>query len=299
MRFVKNYMRDEKLRHALNELTRETYGFDFESWVTNGYFEDDYIPYSYEEDGRIIANVSVNLMNFIQNGQEKYYIQLGTVMTKKEFRNRGYARRLMEKVIADYSEKCDGIYLFGNLKALEFYDKLGFLRGTQYRYILKVDAGLILQKKANALDEVGCFKKVDATEPLQKIKYMEALRNSAVNAALDQKNKYALQMFYTAEMEQVYYSEKLDCYVIMEANNNTLCLQSVVCQKSIRLEDVIGYIKGEYDTIILGFAPCKEDVELFEAHPFDGEEDYRLFYMGKRLESIEKEKLYFPELSHA
>ena len=52
MNTVKDYMRDEKLRHELNELTDKTFGFDFESWVSNGYFQGDYIPYSLEEAGK-------------------------------------------------------------------------------------------------------------------------------------------------------------------------------------------------------------------------------------------------------
>ena len=32
----------------------------FESWVTGGYFEGDYIPYSFIEDGKIVFNVSAN-----------------------------------------------------------------------------------------------------------------------------------------------------------------------------------------------------------------------------------------------
>ena len=32
---------------------------------------------------------------------------------------------------------------------------------------------------------------------------------------------------------------------------------------------------------------------------YDGADDYRLFYLGEQLKSIENEKLYFPELSHA
>lgn len=287
MRFVKDYMRDATLRHALNELTEEIYGFNFENWVVNGYYEGDYIPYSYEENGRMIANVSVNKMKFIQNGQKKYYIQLGTVMTDKEFRNRGYARALIEKVLADYRGQCDGIYLFGNLEALEFYDKLGFSRGMQYRYILKKEV-----KSAR----IDCFQLV---EPFQKSRYMDALRHSAVNAALEQENKYALQMFYSSDMEQVYYSEKLDCYVVMEEENGTLYLQSIICRERIRLEQVLEHIGEEYDHMILGFAPCGEDADMFDAQPYDGDDDYRLFYYGEALGKIETEKLYFPQLSHA
>lgn len=39
--------------------------------------------------------------------------------------------------------------------------------------------------------------------------------------------------------------------------------------------------------------------DLFDAEPYDGAEDYRLFYLGDTLKSIEQEKLYFPEFSHA
>ena len=35
------------------------------------------------------------------------------------------------------------------------------------------------------------------------------------------------------------------------------------------------------------------------AEKYDGADDYRLFYLGEQLKSIENEKLYFPELSHA
>jgi len=38
---------------------------------------------------------------------------------------------------------------------------------------------------------------------------------------------------------------------------------------------------------------------ICESEIYDGADDYRLFYMGEELESIEKERLYFPDLSHA
>lgn len=299
MRLVKDYMKDDTLRHALNKLTQETFGFDFEAWVTNGYYEGDYIPYSYEENGRMIANVSVNRMEFIQNGKERYYLQLGTIMTGKEFRNRGYARELVNKVLEDYAGKCDGIYLFGDLSALGFYDKVGFSRGMQYQYILKEDAGNVLQNKAKEMDEADSFLPVNREEPLCKSRYMDAVRHSAVNAALEQKNKFGLQMFYTAGMENVFYSRKLDCYVVMQIRNGTLYLQSIIGTKRICLEKSLSYIKEEYDGMILGFAPCREDSDLFDAQLFDGKEDYRFFYYGEELKTIESEKLYFPKLSHA
>lgn len=299
MGFIKDYMNNTILRHELNDLTQEVFGFDFEDWVQNGYYEGDYIPYSYEENGRLIANVSVNRMEFIQNGQERYYIQLGTVMTKEEFRKQGYAKRLMERVLEDYKENCDGIYLFANLNALDFYKKMGFSIEMQYRYTLKEDIIVKIQEIAKKHITEDCFKQIDASEQLQKNRYMEAVRHSAVNTALEQKNKYALQMFYTARMENVYYSSKLDCYIVMERQEDILYLQSIICTKKIRLEEILSYIQEEYTNLILGFTPCTEDTCLCISQIYDGEDDYRLFFYGEKLKDIETEKLYFPELSHA
>ena len=69
MQLIKDYMRQDALRHALNDLTRATYNFDFERWYQDGYWEGDYIPYSFLEDDKVISNVSVNRMRFNQRGQ--------------------------------------------------------------------------------------------------------------------------------------------------------------------------------------------------------------------------------------
>ena len=119
-------MNDISLRHELNALTQETFGFDFEGWVTNGYYEGDYIPYSYEEDGKLIANVSANRMEFVQNGKEKFYIQLGTVMTRKEFRNQGHARRLMENVLAGMRENATAFIYMAIWMRWNFMKKWAF-----------------------------------------------------------------------------------------------------------------------------------------------------------------------------
>ncbi|MDD6156285.1 MAG: GNAT family N-acetyltransferase [Lachnospiraceae bacterium] len=100
MKFVKDYMTDAVLRHELNELTEATFGFDFENWVINGYYEGDYIPYSFEEDGKILSNVSANIMHFVQNGEKRTYIQIGTVMTASEYRKQGLARAICPKQVS-------------------------------------------------------------------------------------------------------------------------------------------------------------------------------------------------------
>lgn len=299
MRLVKDYMKNDILRHELNELTQATFGFDFESWVTNGYFEGDYIPYSFEEDGKILSNVSVNLMHFVQNEEKRNYIQLGTVMTAADHRKQGLARKLMEHILEEYEGKCDGIYLFANLSALDFYRKMGFEERTQSQYTLRDDVKLDIQRSIAIKARNNGFVKLDSSDVESKKKYCEAVRNSVVNGAFEQENKYALQMFYTSNLENVYYSKELDCFIVLELNGETLELQSVISPKYISLKKILSEIDLDYKELKLGFTPSHDEADLFEATLFDGGDDYRLFCRGSRLESIEQEKLYFPTFSHA
>lgn len=292
MELVCDYMRDDTLRHALNELAKKTFQIDFEDWVTGGYFEGDYIPYSFMENGKIISNVSANRMTFLQNGVERNYIQIGTVMTDENYRRQGLAKKLIDHVIKQYKDNCDGFYLFANLEALEFYDQCGFSRVTEYRYEVK-------EEFCKRRSEGERFMPVNTADGKMKQKYMDMIRHSAVNSSMEQINKFGLQMFYTADMENVCYAKDLDCFIVAETEGDTLFLQSIICENQVALSDVLCRMSGEYHECRLGFVPDRKDMDMCIAEKYDGAEDYRLFYFGEKLKSIEKEKLYFPELSHA
>lgn len=291
MELISNYLRDDNLRHALNELTRKTFCFDFEGWVTGGYFEGDYIPYSYIEDGKILANVSANIMKFRQNGVMKNYIQLGTVMTDEAYRRQGLAAKLIKHVVETYEKDCDGIYLFGNLDSLGFYRKTGFKEGLQYSCRVK--------KEFLPTGTASGFVPVDSADKTMKEKYMDAVRNSAVNSSLEQINKFGLQMFYTSGMEGIFYAEDIDCFIAVEKDGDALLLNSVISKNSVSLKQVLDRLEGSISEIRLGFTPLAQDLEMCELTVFDGADDYRLFYIGDEIKSLEKEKLYFPEFSHA
>lgn len=282
-------MRVEESRHMLNDLTRKTFGFDFESWVTNGYFEGDYIPYSIEHEGKIISNVSANRMVFLQNGIVRNYIQIGTVMTDENYRKQGLAADLIRHVIKEYEHACDGIYLFGNLDAIGFYQKMGFEMMNQYRYAVKDE--FCRSEKAETR-----FKPVkDLGEEKRKL-YLDRVRESAPHSSFEQMNKYGLQMFYTSSLDNVFYAEDLNCFIVLEQEDGPV-LQSVLCNEKVALTEVLRRL--DIQNCRLGFTPLDEDKEKCISEMYDGGEDYRLFYMGEVLRAIERDKLYFPDLSHA
>jgi predicted acetyltransferase len=85
----------------------------------------------------VVANVSVNLLEFIINGEKKSAIQIVTVMTYSNYRNRGLSASLMNKVLEEYENKSDFIYLFANQNVLEFYPKFGFKSVNEYQFSLE------------------------------------------------------------------------------------------------------------------------------------------------------------------
>ena len=297
MELIKHYMEDDRLRAALNALTRKTFGFDFEGWYLSDGWEGDYLPYALMDGGRMIANVSVNRMRFLQNGQERHYVQLGTVMTDEAFRRRGLASQLMRAAMDDMRGECDGFYLFGDLSALGFYDSLGFSRITETRYALREDTRQAMAGHAAQRRESALFSPVAPGDAARAARYREALCDSAACSALEHVNRRSLHLFYTRSMKTVRYCPELDAFCVLGREDGETVLQSVLCAQRLPLEEVLSRIDAPVDR--LGFAPEASDAKWFEAQPWDGGEDYRLFILGDALRAVQTDGLCFPALSHA
>ena len=93
-----------------------------------------YIPYTLLCKDDAVANVSVNVLDFKTLEGFKHCIQIGTVMTKKNFRELGLSRFLMEQVLQEWDSKCDLIYLYANKSVLDLYPKFGFNPVKEYTY---------------------------------------------------------------------------------------------------------------------------------------------------------------------
>lgn len=290
-RLIADYLSEEALRRELNELARMVFHFDFEAWVQSGGDVGDYIPYSYEENGRLIANASANIMLFQQGAQVKRYIQIGTVMTAPDSRRRGYASELVARIIKDWQKTTDGIYLFADLSAAEFYQKLGFQGLIETRCFVP---------EMRRLSGTGqSFKKVSPKDSALAERYRQTLREAAVNADLEQLNRWGLTMFYTADLDQVYYAKDIDCFICLEAEEGKMTLNSIVSRRTVQLQAILQRLPQNAGRLDLGFTPKAEDLVLVEQEPYDGGEDYRLFYIGNDLKRIETDGLFFPALSHA
>ena len=311
MRLIRDYMQDAAARAALGALTQAAFGFDFEAWAARGFCaRGAYVPYSFEEDGRILSNVSVNRMEFRLNGEKRRWLQLGTVATREDMRGRGLARRLVEIALADSMDGCDGVYLFANPEAAGFYEKCGFTRGIEYRSFPRAEAYLNTDARLSSLRERGDsraearldtgarFVPVNPGDERALAAYQRAVHETEPYAALWQENGFGLAMFYTMNAENAYYCPALDAHAVVEDGS----LNAVFARNMPLLRAVLAALAASENVetpTVIGFTPRPEDADACVREPWDGGDDYRLYGRGRVLEEIAANRLCFPALSHA
>jgi predicted N-acetyltransferase YhbS len=288
--FFKGYQKDDQRRAAFNQLAEKTFPITFEVWYKSGFWNEKYIPYTLFDGSKAIANVSANIMDFNVLGERKRFIQLGTVMTDVDYRNKGLSRFLMEKVLEEWNGKCDFVYLYANSTVLDFYPKLGFAPVKEYEYFKSV-------KSAGS----STFVKLNMDEQTNRDTLHDYVRNTKIFGKLSMQENADLVLFYciTSMKNRVYYSKPLDVIVIAKFNNEQLHLLDVFSKVDVSLDDVISSLIDEkVKTVSLGFTP--KDCTSFEMRKIDEvEKDEVLFIQNSRTALFDENELMFPLLSHA
>lgn len=283
----KNYRDNTSLRESFNKLANSIFSLNFEDWYQNGLWTDKYNPYSIVKDGEVIANVSVNQTDLIFDGNIKHFLQLGTVMTKEDFRNQGLIREIMAAIDADYSGKIDGIYLFANDSVLDFYPKFGFEKAVEYLYSKQISNSGECQ-----------FVKTPMYEKITWERLRSAMERNVFQGRLDLIRNPELILFYVTKFmqENVYYHADSDTYVIAEFDGEEIFLHNVFSSTLNRLDEVTALFGRGIKKVKLGFVPKKEDryesAELFT-------EDCTFFIRSENPPIFISEKLRIPSLAHA
>lgn len=284
---IKNYRDNDLLRHSFNELAAKTFGLDFEDWYQNGFWSDNYIPYSLVKDGRVVANVSVNRTDMAFAGVVKHFLQLGTVMTDEAYRNQGFIREIMKQINDDYLGKADGIYLFANDSVLDFYPKFGFQQSKEYQYSREITNTGACQFEPLLMNSPARWKLLE-----------DAMETNIFHGRFDMIQNNGLILFYVTKymQENVYYHGPSDTYVIADTDGKNLFLHNVFSGTLTELDQVIELFGKGIRHVTLGFVPMDpEKYEVTEVH----EEDCTLFIKGSALKIMEQERLRIPSLSHA
>lgn len=286
MTIVKHYRDKEALRASFNALAEATFGLNFENWYRMGYWGDNYEPYSVLEDGKIVANVSLNRTDLVIAGERKRIYQLGTVMTHPEYRNRGYIRALMAEIEKDTAD-ADGIYLFANDSVLEFYPRFGFGKNREFLYSKPVS-----QTGENRMIPV----KMDTQANRDRL--AAAMAESTFPTGCTMVDNPGLIFFYAAQFmqENVYFCEDLNAWVIAEEEDGVLTIHNVFGRGNLSLDAVIAAFGESVREVALGFSPA--DTAGWDCREYH-EEDCTFFTKGEVFRDFADKKLRIPTLSHA
>nr|WP_269144149.1 GNAT family N-acetyltransferase [Clostridium guangxiense] len=279
--------KDDSYRGSFNALTEKTFGFNFENWYQGGYWKGKYIPYSLMDGDKVVSNVSANLMDLEVFGEKKKYIQLGTVMTDEFYKKQGLARRLMEKVLADYKDKSDLIYLFANDSAVHFYPKFGFTKIDQY----------VCTKVISKTENGGAFRKLNMNDLNDRVLVYNKAKAAFPIAQIFMCNNGELTMFYCDGFmkNSVYYVPCYDAVVVVDFNKDELKLFDIFCEKKVSADDIINCVVNEnIKKVKLYFTP--KETASYEVKRLELEGT--LFVMGKDKALFQGKKFMFPELSH-
>lgn len=281
-----NVREDSALREGFFALARQVFGLDFAPWYRAGWWTDRYVPHVLTVDGRVAANVSVNIIDTLREGAPRRYLQLGTVMTDPACRGRGLSRRLMEAVLDQWQDRCDGMYLYANDSVLDFYPRFGFQTAGEHVHSRPLTGG---ENSAGELD-------VDNPADLELLRAAYARGNPF--SALPMIDNFGLLMFYCASSlrECVRYVPGQDAVVAAEQVGDTLICHDVYCRPGRDLGAILRAAAApETARVELGFTPRNTDG--WTVRPLL-EEDTTLFVLAGK-ENPFSTPCRMPSLSHA
>ncbi|MEY8021626.1 GNAT family N-acetyltransferase [Muriicola sp. SD30] len=286
--FARNFKHNQKIRASFNRLTESVFGFSLEKWCHDGFWGDYYIPYSLLHNNKVVSNVSINKIEFDIERRRKTGIQIGTVMTDEKYRNRGLNKYLMEKVLHEWKDQTDFVYLFANDSVLDFYPKFNFKVVEEYQHSKTIDTH----------SASSSWIKLSMEDPTDAAFLMGRIKDSTPIAKISMRNNVSLIMFYcnSYKKNSIFYIKELEAIVIADFEGDTVYLDDIFSICPVEINDVIHSISDKRILrVILGFTPL--DDSGFEKHLLKDRDT--LFMLKDKFEFFTNKHWMFPVLSHA
>lgn len=243
--FIKDYKNNNHYRLSFNNLAKETFNIDFESWYQQGFWSENYICYSYLKDDEVISNVSLSTMELIIDGRKQKAIQIGTVMTNPTYRRQGLAYQLMQKIFEDYDSKYELYFLAADNEAISLYEKCGFEIIDENKYVIDLTGYQKLEKQLEPIDV-----------PAKKILELKRQSQPLSNVLSARGDEHVLMFYYTAGFSSSIYRLQSDVYVIFEIEGDVLHLYDILSPMKVNLQSLIEQITpNDVKTVNCHFTP--------------------------------------------
>jgi ribosomal protein S18 acetylase RimI-like enzyme len=243
--FIKDYKNNDLYRLSFNNLAKETFGIDFETWYQQGHWNENYICYSFLKDDRVISNVSLNLMELMIEGKREKAIQIGTVMTDPTYRRQGLAQQLMNKVLEDFDQDYQLYFLAANEDAIPLYEKCDFILKDENQYTIDLTG-------FSRINEPLIPVELTAKSLLEIKKRSQPL--STVLSAIG--DEHVLMFYYTLGFNHSIYQPQSDVTAIFEIEGETLHLYDILSPRRVDIQELIERITPiGVNTVCCHFTP--------------------------------------------
>lgn len=231
-------------------------------------------------------------MNFFWNGERKFFIQLGTVMTNESYRNRGFIKQIMDEIERDYQQKTEGFFLFANDSVLDFYPKFGFQKSEEFQYVREIST------TEKSVPDQMTIEQIPMQDNTAWTLLENAIQKSIPHSSFEMAHNSELILFYVTKymQENVYYHKEQDAYVIAEIEDSSLLLHNIFSPVPVEIGQIVESFGNGIQQVRLGFTPM--DCEGYTRVPLK-EDDCTLFLKGKEFERFAQDGLMFPTLAHA
>lgn len=257
LKLIYNYKNNPLYRRSFFELAKKTFGIEFENWFNRGFWNENYISYSFLDADKVVANVSVNKMNLVLEGNRKNALQIGTVMTHPDYQKRGISKELMNIVLNEYEKEYDFIYLFPNQSALDYYPRFGFKSIEQSSFSININEIKSTKGEGRSLDvfkdkDIGIIRKLNTERrPISNIFGIE--------------NAEHILFFYTYNGfdKYFYYLEQENIIVIYSQENDIIHIYDVITKGEIDFYELLNKIRlNNAKKVVFHFTPDLLNIEV-------------------------------------
>ncbi len=296
----------DEIRNNFIEFIDSSFGFDFRKWYQEGYWSAKFEPHVLVKNNEVIATVTVNYMTYMY-GEEKNYIQLGGVLTRKEYRKNGLGKWLMERIVAQYKNQCDAMFLLSNASAVNYYPQFGFKKALEHIAEYKLNRNEEVYKKY--INKTFKAEKLDMENPKNIKLLLECYKQSNPFSAFPSIDCEELVVFYGMEFlrDCIYFFPELNMIAFAEYNQNVMILNDLYGRVNSNIGlprmDIIKSIvwnileiddrKDEEICIQLGFSPTDDLMDL-QVKDLDN----KLYLLDGKENLFANHKLRLPVLSH-
>ncbi|PDY45329.1 GNAT family N-acetyltransferase [Bacillus pseudomycoides] len=274
-----NFFVEESKKERLFQLFEEVFRIPIQTlqnFEANGFGDTTYKPFSYLQEGQVIANVSMFSLPMFVNGERIYAAGIQSVMTHPEYRRKGLMKQLLCKVLQEIDTKYECAILF--TEKPELYEPFGFRVVQEYLMTLSYENTL---PRSSSLRKLNFYDEKDMELIKEIIENAQQL--SMEFSTLNYQSSFYFNMYDAKWNEKLYYSKKLDALIVFEVKNQVLKLFGIFAQIFPILDDICAEISEPFTEIEFYFYPDELGLEEVACKEFQSE-TYLMIRGGKKID---------------